>query len=65
MDQQIRRIEFLRARIETLRKRKGSLLALSIHSKDPAAREAWATRLDETLEKLRRYSARLADLNNE
>lgn len=62
MDQRSRRIDSLKGKIASLEKRKHRLLALASFSENKAIREAWATQLDATIERLRKYSAQLADL---
>ena len=65
MDEHTRKIEFLKRKIASLKNRKHSLLALASFSDDQATREAWATQLDATVERLRKCSGQLADLERE
>ena len=59
---EIKRIEYLRRQIELLTTKKQKLLALASSSHSGDAREAWAKQLDSTIERLRKYSAELAVL---
>jgi len=67
MDLQIRRIEFLKERIEALTAQKAKLLALSSACaiNGQSGREAWAERLDSTISKLGKHSTELAYLQRE
>lgn len=66
MDQRDRRIEYLTGRIEVLKARKQTLLGTgSAAAMDSQTREAWAEKLDTVIQRLRRLSAELTDLERE
>ena len=64
--QRDRRIEYLRGRIEVLKERKQALWSRSpAAGLDMETRKEWAEKLDTVIERLRRFTAELADLERE